>query len=63
MKKLLLPFLMASFLPTFVNAEYQVQYSKQQISGDSIKFVTLGNWLAIEPSISSWVNSGELVAH
>jgi hypothetical protein len=58
MKKLILPFLMASLLPSFVNAAYQVQFGQQQINGENIRFVNQSKWLTTTPFISEWVNDG-----
>jgi hypothetical protein len=60
MKKSLLPFLMVSLLPTFVNAAYQVQYSQQQINGENIRFVSQSKWLTTTPLISEWGNDGDV---
>lgn len=60
MKKIILPALIAALVSVQSIAEYQVQYGERQISGDNIKFVTYGNWMAADPSISAWVNDGVL---
>lgn len=60
MKKIILPALIAALVSVQSIAEYQVQYGERQISGDNIKFVTYGNWVAADPSISAWVNDGAL---
>jgi len=58
--KLILPALIAAIFSSYSMADYQVQFGKQQINGDNIKFVTPGQWLPADPVFSSWTNSGTL---